>query len=445
MENNQHFIQLINKLRDKTKLLEEIAFEIDERNQVLVDRLSQTKDKLEDNSNRLKVERQLREDILKNISQKVNEELVSNLPDRLMKVAEDIESIDIKCAQALGEDVDPIRLKTQEFREKSPEEQAEIEAKIEEMLREKDAESSYYIPPDMKHEEPKVYRENDQGVFEYVEENKDEDERDDNSSSNLNNIFINGEKPEVFFNKITESKIQSLKQILQIQPGSTLDINLEDKSPKEQLKELVQLYQIFRLKYIIYLQYIKPAYKLSYETNYLRNKKISKHYNNIENTEKLPSFEDFIQEFHNDENEIKTKKPQENNHENNQEMLDNLFGDLDDMNMDIGVQILRAMLLSSMLKTSETEEDYYKEHIHGLESLIKYVDKYENYSNKSIPSIKSNLSIKNILEKEKPDYLLFENIDDNQILQDTLKYYFEDTSKSEERIKELFKEMEHSS
>ena len=60
MSKEEELSNLINQLRNKSKELEEIAYQYESRNQIMTDNLSRIKETLDDKDNNLKVERQLK-------------------------------------------------------------------------------------------------------------------------------------------------------------------------------------------------------------------------------------------------------------------------------------------------------------------------------------------------------------------------------------------------
>ena len=393
----------------------------------------------------------------------INEELVSTLPDQLMNLCEDVELIDLKCAEVLGE-----KIKAVKYREK---EQIENERKVDKPsnLEEFGKALGTKISSafnEKKKTKPLSAEDVVKTVLNAVNDDNNEHDNDNGDNEFLNlsdkDVYINGEKPDKFFDKINKTKVDALKKFL------SLDTNYLEKLEKlpleTQLKQLTQLHQKLKLKYIMYLQHLRPGIRLGKETHYLKERDISKYFqeihdynnttgnkNNVNNNfnnlnnnlnninSKVPTFEDYIKNFQTD------KKDLELSEESNQDMLDRLFGDLDDMNTDLYVQIIRSMLLSSMLRSPEIEENFYKKRIHDLESLVKYIQKYEQpVPNQRIhlePAvIKPEISMTKVLEADVPDFVLFRDLNDDNILQDMIKYYFHSDNK--ERINSFLAEMQ---
>jgi hypothetical protein len=482
---------LINQLRNKTKELEEIAYQYESRNQIMIDNLTRIKETLDDKDNNLKVERQLKHQMIDTLDKNINEELVSTLPDQLMNLCEDVELIDIQCAEALGE-----KVKSVKYREK---EQIEKERKSKKITKndETPVKNIYTVNTDGNHynNSNKYSYSNSNSNFnsnhnEYsnVLENADisksslaefgkalgtkissafnekkkikplsaeeivktvlnavneetSNNNDCNEFVNLSDkdVYINGENPDKFFDKINNSKVEALKKILLIHNNPIYLQELEKLPIETQLNQLTELHQKLKLKYIMYLQHIRPGMRLGKETNFLKERDVSKSFQELHDENKVITFEDYVRNFQKD-----LLEP-ESNEESNQDMLDRLFGDLDDIDTDLHVQIIRSMLLSSMLRSPDIEENFYKKRIHDLESLVKYIEKYEQ----QVPNQKLHLepavirpetSMSKVLEADVPDFVLCKDIEDNNVLQEMIKYYFHSDNK--ERINSFLAEMQ---
>jgi len=478
--NQEDLSQLVNELRIKAKELEEIAYQYESRNQIMIDNLSRIKDTLDDKTNNLKVERQLKTEMIQALDKNILEELHSPLPDKLMAVCEDVELLDLKCSESLGEDINPVRFKEREMIEEERKNQHDINHNVNV--------KEYLEPDELKKKGPT------QIIYDNVNQINDPDLSTDKSSlaefgkalgakissafnsrnktkkkplsaedvvktvlSAVNeetsngydtedfsrltdkDVYINGEKPNEFFEKINSSKVEALKKALLIENDSTINQQLSELSSEVQLQQLSQLHQVLKLKYIMYLQHLRPGQRLGKETQFLKDRGVSKSFQELSDVENVPTFEEYLKNCQKDPIELELGE------ESNQDMLDRLFGDLDEMNSDLSVQIIRSMLLSSMLKSPDIEENFYKKRIHDLEALVKYVEKYENpVSNDKVglePAVISpEITMSKVLEADIPDFILFKDLQEEGILQEMIKYYFQ--SESRERVNSFLAEMQ---
>jgi predicted DNA-binding protein YlxM (UPF0122 family) len=459
MSREKELSDLINQLRAKTKELEEIAYQYESRNQIMIDNLSRIKETLDDKDNNLKVERQLKNQIIDKLDKNINEELVSTLPDQLMDLCEDVELLDLQCAEILGEDIKAVK-----YREK---EQIEEERKSIIKSQEEPVQTIYEHAgqPDKKNfskssltefgkalgtkissafnekkkTKPLSAEDVVKTVLNAVNEETTNSDNDDFSHLSDKDVYINGEKPDKFFNKINHTKVDALKKVLLVDQNPLYLEELNKLPLEAQVEQLTQLHQKLKLKYIMYLQHLRPGMRLGKETNFLKEREISKSFQELNDNGKVPTFEDYIKNFQKNPVELEASE------ENNQDMLDRLFGDLDDMDTDLYVQIIRSMLLSSMLRSPEIEESFYKKRIHDLESLVKCIQKYEQ----PVPDhrihfepaiIRPEISMSNVLESDTPDFVLFKDLQDDNILQEMIKHYF--NSDNKERINSFLAEMQ---